>query len=268
MEGRNINIPGHLFSLATFTFNFGYFALLPSPILIFIHLWSISFEEQFYAFIPWVLQRLSLVKVKMIWISIGTAYLIGSTIRFIFIYYQFRHPTIYFLPITHFDSIICGIILGLGLVDKFLNKLHSGILFFSGGLVIAALFFLPNNNVIGWNLMLTYPLIGLGMSFIIFSNIQQEKTFFRKFMSNPIIIYLGKISYGLYVFHPSSFILAVTILSRIAGLQQLTYPNHTWFVLSLGFVITILFSTTSYHLLEKPFIRWKNRFSFIASGYS
>jgi peptidoglycan/LPS O-acetylase OafA/YrhL len=265
MEGRNINIPGHLASLATFTFNVAYFALLPSPILIFIHLWSISFEEQFYAVIPWFLRRLSQVKEKTIWVYLGIAYLTGTAIRAVFIYYRFRHPAIYFLPVTHFDSMICGIILGLGLFDNFLNKVQIEALFLAGLLALSTIFLLPNNDVTGWNLMLTYPLIGLGMSLLVFSVLQKKQNIFNKVLSNNIVVYLGKISYGLYVFHFGTFALTVSLLSKLAGLEQLPYPKYNAPVLLGSIMLTIIFSVISYNLLEKPFLQWKERFNFILS---
>jgi peptidoglycan/LPS O-acetylase OafA/YrhL len=265
MEGRNINIPGHLASLATFTFNIGYFALLPSPILIFIHLWSISFEEQFYVVIPWLVRRLSQVREKWSWTHIGIAYLIGSLIRALFIHYQFRHPAIYFLPVTHFDSMIGGVILGLGLLDDLFEHFQEKFLLLTGVLCLSALFLLPNNDVIGWGLMLTYPLIGLGMSLIVFSVTRQNHDRFSKLISNNVFIYLGKISYGLYIFHFSAFILIVTMLSNWLGLQQLEYPKYTIPVLLGGITLTVVFSVISYNLLEKPFLKWKERFSLISS---
>ena len=265
MAGRNINIPGHLASLATFTFNFTYFALLPSPILIFIHLWSISFEEQFYAVIPWFLRRLLQVGERTVWVYLGVAYLIGSVIRAIFIYFQFRHPAVYFLPITHFDSMIGGIFLGLGLLDNFLDKIQGKVLFLVGILCLSAVFILPNNDVTGWGLMLTYPLIGFGMSLVIFSAIQQKQGLFSKFISNKVFVYLGKISYGLYVFHFGVFGLTVTLISKWIGVQQLPFPRYTVPVLLVSLLLTILFSAISYSLLEKPFLKLKERFSLISS---
>jgi peptidoglycan/LPS O-acetylase OafA/YrhL len=265
LEGRNINIPGHLASLATFTFNVGYFALLPSPILIFIHLWSISFEEQFYVVIPWLTRRLSQLDEKTVWAYLGIAYLLGSITRAIFIYYQFRHPVIRFLPITNFDSILTGIVLGLGLLDKPLKRLSSVTSLIAGIVVLSTLFFLPNNDVIGWNLLLTYPLTGFGVLLLLFSITRQEHTLFDKLIGHKVLVYLGKISYGLYVFHFGVFVLTVALLSHWVGVQQLPYPRYTIPVLLISLSLTILFSIASYTILEKPFIRWKERFGIIQS---
>lgn len=265
LEGRNINLPGHLASLATFTFNFGYFALLPSPVLIYIHLWSISFEEQFYAVIPWSLRGLLRVNTRVVWLSLGAVCLVGTIVRAALIYYQFRHPVIRFLPITNFDSILAGIILGLGLLDQALQKAKPVIALVAGVIVLWALYLLPNNDVIGWNLMLTYPLTGLGAFLVIFSVTRQEQNPFTRFLSHKAMVALGKISYGLYVFHFGIFVLATALLSRWVGVQQLSYPRHTAPVLLLSLALTILLAMISYTVLEKPFLQWKEKFGSISS---
>jgi len=266
MEGRNINIPGHLASLATFTFNFAYFALLPSLIPIFIHLWSISFEEQFYAVIPWFLRKLLLLQEKTKWMLLAFLFITESVIRAIFIHFQLRNPWIYFLPITHFDSILGGLAIGLGLLDKPFERLPGRALLSIGILCLSTIFLLPNIDVTGWGLMLTYPLTGLGMSFIVFSTIKKRGyIFFGKIMANKIFVYLGKISYGLYIYHFSAFTLAVILISRQLRVQQLPYPRYTFPVLLIAFSITTLFAFISYKLLEKPFLKLKERFGLVSS---
>ena len=72
--------------------------------------------------------------------------------------------------------------------------------------------------------------------------------------------YLGKISYGLYMYHAIGMLLAVRTLealgmaTSIVGLTVLTLPY------------SIVLSGLSYTYLEKPFIRLKARFSPVVSG--
>ena len=264
MAGRNINIPGHLASLATFTFNFAYLSLHFSPISIFIHLWSISHEEQFYAIIPWFLRKLSSLQEKTKWIVLLILFLAGSAIRAVLIYFKFPSLWIYFLPFTHFDSMLGGLAIGLGLLDKPLGK-YQGRVLFAGILFISMIFLLPNIDVTRWGLMFTYPLVGYGMSLIVFSAIKKEHSFLGGALTNKTIVYLGKISYGLYVFHFSVFTLAVSLISKWVEVQQLPYPRYTFLVMLIGFLITVIFSFASYNILEKPFLKLKERFGFISS---
>jgi peptidoglycan/LPS O-acetylase OafA/YrhL len=69
------------------------------------------------------------------------------------------------------------------------------------------------------------------------------------------LIYLGKISYGLYVFHVPCRELARWLLSGISH-GQLFRPL-------LQMALTIFVAVFSYRYFEKPFLRLKARFEFV-----
>ena len=87
-------------------------------ILYFSHMWTISYEEQYYLIIPWVLRKFYQLKKSTTIVILMVAILIGMLIRAIFIYTSTPHPLIWVLPITHFESIFGGLMVGLGLFDK------------------------------------------------------------------------------------------------------------------------------------------------------
>jgi len=67
---------------------------------------------------------------------------------------------------------------------------------------------------------------------------------------------LGKISYGLYMFHFTGILLALTIL----------HPVSRWQLLggrALGFALTLVLALASYRRVESPFLRLKDRFTTI-----
>ncbi|MEO6922645.1 MAG: hypothetical protein ABI142_02355, partial [Bryocella sp.] len=63
------------------------------------------------------------------------------------------------------------------------------------------------------------------------------------------LIYLGKISYGLYVFHIAAL--------GIAG--------HLHQGIAVGFILCVAMAAASYKFLESPFLRLKERFEIIPS---
>ena len=71
--------------------------------------------------------------------------------------------------------------------------------------------------------------------------------------------YLGTISYGLYVFHIFGPLTASSLLT--------TLPRYIELPLTVagGFCLTLLLAAILYRLLEEPFLRLKDRFTYILS---
>ncbi|MEI8376493.1 MAG: acyltransferase [Planctomycetota bacterium] len=73
--------------------------------------------------------------------------------------------------------------------------------------------------------------------------------------------YLGKISYGLYMFHPIAISVALRLLSRLGWTHDIAiYPACT--------LATIGLAAVSYRFFESPFLRMKDRFAEVVSGES
>jgi len=88
-----------------------------------------------------------------------------------------------------------------------------------------------------------------------------------KYLPKPII-YLGRISFGLYLFHELVYFLIFST-GRV-WLTRLTHALHLvgWrngLGTALAFCLTILVAHTSYQLYEKPFLRLKSRFTIVPS---
>lgn len=75
----------------------------------------------------------------------------------------------------------------------------------------------------------------------------------------PVLHYLGKISYGLYMFHPLAIVLCLKILSA----QGVTSRLASYLA---AFALTIILAALSYHGFEERFLKFKSRFTLIASG--
>jgi peptidoglycan/LPS O-acetylase OafA/YrhL len=227
------------------------------------HIWTISYEEQFYLIIPWVLRKFYHMKKSAIGAILVSAMFVGMLIRALFIYNQIGHPDIWVLPITHFESIFGGLMVGLGLIDKPSKRIPDWLLLLAGVFALYLVTSLPNVNRIQWRLMLTYPLIGIGTSLVLNAVMKGNLGPLSSLFKNKILGYLGKISYGLYVFHILGLELSYNIADTFVSQERLlVYPATS---LLLGLIITVVISMISYQFLEKPFLRIKERFTFIQS---
>ncbi len=76
---------------------------------------------------------------------------------------------------------------------------------------------------------------------------------------SPLLLYLGKISYGLYVYHELANFLSGKLIPVHIGFVQLALRP----ILAMAF--TIVLASMSYAVLEKPFLKLKTRFAHVKS---
>lgn len=75
----------------------------------------------------------------------------------------------------------------------------------------------------------------------------------RTILAAPPLVWLGRISYGLYLWHVPVYCLVPILLFRLLG------HSHAVVVASgaLAFGLAIALAATSYYLVERHFLRWK-----------
>ena len=78
------------------------------------------------------------------------------------------------------------------------------------------------------------------------------------FLRNQGLLYLGKISYGLYVLHELAHFCAMRIVPA-------STPGMVLAQSIVGLALTIVLAAASYRWLESPFLRLKERFAHVQS---
>ena len=212
-------------------------------------LWSVSIEEQFYLVWPWMMRmfgsRLPLCCCGMLAVTTMTrAFLIdrgGLT---------GMDARIWTNTLARLDPIAGGALLALllrGTVPKH-TSLRRPLWIAGGGLALWIAGSVLKDP--GWIWLATYPRAAAGYVAILYGSFAPDGC-----RPSKTLIYLGKVSYGLYVFHVAAIRLVQTVHPSLAG------PV----VLVIAFALTVAMATLSYRFLESPFLRLKNRFEYIGT---
>jgi peptidoglycan/LPS O-acetylase OafA/YrhL len=230
-------------------------------------LWSISVEEQFYLFWPMLNRHCSARALRVIAVL---AVPVASVMTYFLARAGASELAIWSNTIVQFQMFAFGALLSLSLrgIAPSLGGAIRSILFFCGfGLWLAAArwsaIFPGAAHASRAPLAIVLGYFGAGAGCIlIFLAVYGVPS---HWIPKPLI-YLGKISYGLYVFHEISLEIASWVLNRFP--QTATSLHHTRFGiahLTLGLLLSIAAAALSYRYFEKPFLRLKEKFAIVQS---
>lgn len=205
-----------------------------------LHTWSLGVEEQYYIIIPMLLLfAWKFFKSKILWMFI---FIFFSSLIFA-IWFVSISPNIafYILP-TRAWEIALGSIVAVILSKNIINKNNLSIcnlLSLIGLILILISIFTFNNKVLSPSYYLLIPTIGTCL-IIIFSN---ENTLTYKLLSLRPIVFIGLLSYSLYLWHQPIF-----SFLRIYSIEE---PSTNTFLISIVFIFLISYLSLKY--IETPF---------------
>ncbi len=251
--------------LYTYTYNFYIFSAHWEVNRFFIHLWSLSVEEQFYLVWPFIIyfssiyafKRVSFILIILIPV---VRYILGILFLGYFETSELAGNAVYFMTFSHFDAFAMGGLVFLisdKLKDRFSTMLWPFVmLFILLGVwsilsqeiinidVISSLGY-TIHSMLNYQHVWSYTLINIICAIIILRLSRKE----NKVLSNPVLVYLGKISYGMYVYH----MLLIGIFASVIG--KVIINDYVSFFIILGAILLI--STLSYYIFEKRFLNLK-----------
>lgn len=226
-------------------------------------LWSIGVEEQFYLIWPVLLKYFKkisinlLIKILVIWLFIK------GLVLFIFKISDENWVIILKnnLAMLKFENMIIGAIGALLLTEnkiKLLNFIYKkSVLLFSMFGIFISLFILPDffNDLL--------HLVHSFFFIIIILNVSSNSSSFLK-LENTFYNLLGKISYGIYMYHLIVIYFTIKFLDYcIMFHPKNIYSNLLLYIMVIS--ITSLISYMSYTLFERKFLKIKSRYTLINS---
>ena len=227
------------------------------PSSVIFPLWSVSIEEQFYITWPAVVRKVSETGLLMF---AGLLLLVATASR---IYLGMHHSLegdAWCNTFVQLDPIAAGILIAVLLKGEIprLSTLTRIAMMVAGitALALGSLYFgIKNDPLTTMRIVLGYPSVALGGALLLLSVLRT-----RAGGGNRVLTYLGRISYGLYVFH----VLGLLISNYVVHDQAANLFRYSLRVV-VALALTIAMAAVSYRWLETPFLSLKQRFTHVLS---
>jgi peptidoglycan/LPS O-acetylase OafA/YrhL len=232
-------------------YNFGDYWGGRSEQSFFLHTWSLSIEEQFYLIYPLFL-FLSYRYFKGFILSISIVTII-SFVLFVFFLSTNKDFTFYLLP-TRIWELSLGGLAGLLTLKNIKISKYQNILPIIGVLLISFSYLFGHNTI---SLLVILPVIGT-ILIILFCT---EKDIIGKILSTNLFVFLGKISYSLYLWH-----WGIIVLLKY-NLRYLLSDTSNIIVGGIIVVLTFLLAYLSHIYVENKTRNYKHTPKIVLVGF-
>ena len=240
------------------------------------HFWSLCVEEQFYLFWPWIIFWVRSRR-SLIWLC--SAVVIFVPLLRVLVQntapdWMLQMTLLYTATPFQLDALLLG-----GLVALLLRGPHRKRVFEIGSIIalyssIAALFVLvagiahayPN-----WRAGYSYPswkytwgLTGINLiaAGTILSALQPSSLIYRVLSLRPLR-WMGRISYGAYVFHDIFHSIYLYLVTAVGAHCKFVARNTEQMVVLVGLTCTLAISWLSFRFFESGFLKLKERWTVI-----
>lgn len=226
-------------SCLTYTCNY-YFAFSGHPLATMLHAWSLAVEEQFYLLWPFIVWRLRGNRPMMMKL-LGATILAVWTWRWIAVLNDFNGTYVFGAFETRADALAIGCLIAVASRERCLPRWLIGTKWLAAVAIAAVCLssaLVINGPRYAWSL------VALAFAVVLIQSVAHAQSRCYRFLNSPLLHALGVISYSLYLYHPFA--------NRLPG------SLHR---LPIGIAFALLLATASYWIVEKPFLRLKDRLS-------
>lgn len=228
------------------------------------HLWTVGIEEQFYLLWPLLLCALVKKNVRVVYGALLALLLFTFTCRACLVHTSV-HPMLWTNTFTRLDPLLLGIFLAFYRNGTPAREGTVMLKFLSGLACVVAISAAPNIDKQSLHVMWQYPLVDFGFMLIIDACITSNQGILPALLSNRQLVWLGKLTYGLYVYH----ILAIQFSDAISTpiFKMVAVSDYMRWIIEfcIALALTVVIAAVSYYVLERKFLKLKTRFAHIVS---
>ncbi len=221
------------------------------------HYWSVGVEEQFYAFWPWIVKKSK---------KIFFAMFIFSILFFLMkVVLSMLDAPKFILTLLHYTRFGCLAMGGVGaylLIQQnnlFLKIVQHKVLEVSAWLIIL-LIAINRFHIFS---IIDHEIVTIATLVIIINQVNNSRRLIS--LENKVFDYLGKISYGLYIYNPLIIFLVSLLLKNYLSPY---YSVNIILIYSITILVVIGVSHLSYFYFEKRFLTIKDKFAVVKSKSS
>jgi peptidoglycan/LPS O-acetylase OafA/YrhL len=219
------------------------------------HYWSLAVQEQFYML--WPIIVLTLPR-RWFGAAMGGFILFGLAFRLFCIETEANTITRWVTLFGCIDSFAVGALISYLQRAKLLERMWQCRMFlFAMPLAAFACFFmgralmtLPEGNLC---LGLTESTDAVFLAWVLAASLSGITSRYTRMLSWAPMVYLGKISYGIYVYH----VFVIVLVSPLLIPYGLSEDHLPWGRIAVLTAVTFAMASLSWHFVEKPFLAWK-----------
>ncbi|PSL43754.1 peptidoglycan/LPS O-acetylase OafA/YrhL [Chitinophaga niastensis] len=243
---------------------------------VYTHFWSLCVEEQFYLFFPFIIFLLSRSSLRVLTVIVLFA---TPIFRWLFSTYLLQSgkssfeifDIIYWFPLSHLDAFFAGTAINL---FQLANRIKRPQLAFTGILIVMlcagiVTYILDHHGhsfaiSFGYNFGDTeqyqqvwyYTMLNIFFAALLLLLVTVHKnrlaTWLQVVMENNQLVAIGKVSYGMYIFH---WIIQTQLIERWIPVND---TNKYW-IFIVDIPLVYLCAWLSFHFIEQRFTRLKDK---------